>query len=802
MKNIALLVLALSSLLCPTITRAQWQLDGVPLAAFPNTQGVPVIASDGAGGAIMAWYDNRGANYDVYAQRVNASGVTQWTAGGVAICTAANDQLFPAITPDGSGGAIVVWTDYRNGGPDDVYAQRINASGALQWAANGVVITIAPANQANPAIVADGVGGAIVAWEDYRGGDSDVYAQRVNGAGVAQWTANGVPVMTAPLDQSAIALVSDGAGGVVMTWQDSRTTNYDIYAERVNSSGSLLWVFPAGLCVTTGNQQYPAITSDGAAGGIVVWQDSRSGSNNDVYAQRVNASGTILWTSNGVALSTVANNQSLPAIASDGAGGAIATWNDSRSGSSVDIYAQRVGPLGNALWTVDGLAVCTSSGDQNSAGIVADGVGGAILSWTDFRNSTGYDIYAQRLNSAGTVSWATDGVPVCTAAANQLGPKVVSDGSGGGIVVWADFRTGDYNIYTQRVEGRYGYWGRPEPILDVVKDNKNDQGGKVVLNWRPSGRDAINQQTIYSYSIWRALDVAPAQALLASGNASLVDTPSSKKANTKGHTLWIERSAATSYYWELVGSMKANYSEAYSYLAATRQDSVATNPGTTNFRIVAESYNQFTNWPSNVMSGRSVDNLAPDAPLLLTAQRVASDVHLKWNRVHVSDLKNYSVYRKTSTGVTPIPANFLATNTDTVLVDASAPASALYYIVTAYDVHANQSAPSNEASVGTSTHVGDLPPISRLTVLQNRPNPFAQSTALEIGLPSAETITVNVYDVAGRRVREINTAGVKGWQQIALTGVDERGAPLASGVYFYKIHAGSETLTRKMLIAR
>jgi hypothetical protein len=203
-----------------------------------------------------------------------------------------------------------------------------------------------------------------------------------------------------------------------------------------------------------------------------------------------------------------------------------------------------------------------------------------------------------------------------------------------------------------------------------------------------------------------------------------------------------------------------------------------------------------------VLSGHSVDNLAPAAPLFLTAQRVASDVHLKWNRVRVSDLKNYSVYRKTSSGVTPIPANFLATDTDTVLVDASAPASALYYIVTAYDVHANQSAPSNEASVGTSTHVGDLPPISRLIVLQNYPNPFAAATELEVGLPSAETVTVDVYDVAGRRVRELETAGVKGWQQITLAGVNERGDPLASGVYFYKVHAGGETLTRKMLIAR
>jgi hypothetical protein len=203
-----------------------------------------------------------------------------------------------------------------------------------------------------------------------------------------------------------------------------------------------------------------------------------------------------------------------------------------------------------------------------------------------------------------------------------------------------------------------------------------------------------------------------------------------------------------------------------------------------------------------VLSGHSVDNLAPDAPLFLTAQRVAADVHLKWNRVRVPDLKNYSVYRKSSSGVTPIPANFLATDTDTVLVDASAPTSALYYIVTATDVHQNQGEKSNEAAVSATTNAGNLPPITALTVLQNRPNPFTTQTRMEIGLPAAESIRIDVYDVAGRRVREFETAGVKGWQEIALAGVDTRGRPLASGVYFYKIRAGGETLTRKMLIAR
>ena len=75
--------------------------------------------------------DLRGASFDIYAQRVDSSGVSQWTSDGVAICTAANDQYSPMITSNGFGGAIITWEDYRNGGITDIYAQSINNGGVV-----------------------------------------------------------------------------------------------------------------------------------------------------------------------------------------------------------------------------------------------------------------------------------------------------------------------------------------------------------------------------------------------------------------------------------------------------------------------------------------------------------------------------------------------------------------------------------------------------------------------------------------------------------------------------------------------
>jgi hypothetical protein len=325
----------------------------------------------------------------------------------------------------------------------------------------------------------------------------------------------------------------------------------------------------------------------------------------------------------------------------------------------------------------------------------------------------------------------------------------------------------------------------------------------VKLNWLASDLDRANLQTIERYTIWRATDVAPSATAIQSGAITVIDRPLMGDLPPHKRVIWREQSAATEYYWELVGTQIAYYYSAYTYTAATRNDSTSAAVATHYWRVAAEGGTQFDNWPSNVLSGHSVDNLAPPEPLMLSALRSGSDVHLKWNRVRVPDLENYTVYRATSTGVTPVPVNFLANDDDTLMVDASAPTSALYYIVTARDIHENESLPSNEASVNALTGAGNLPPITALTVLQNYPNPFTGETVLQVGLPAKADIRVEIYDVAGRRVREasFNNQAV-GWRNLRIDSRDDRGQPLASGVYFYRVHARGETVTNKMVIAR
>jgi hypothetical protein len=457
-----------------------WQIDGAQISIAPGNQNYPVITSDGAGGAIMTWTDMRNGNNDIYAQRIDASGAVQWTSNGVAITTVAGSQYAPAIFPDGAGGAFVIWS--QNGGGDDVYVQRVDPAGVPQWTPGGVPVCIAEEDQIGPTIVSDGSGGVIATWYDWRNASNyDIYAQRIDASGAVQWTTDGVSLCTAAADQYAPTIVSDAASGAIVVWYDYRDGESDLYAQRINASGAVQWTTDGvDFCPAAIGAYAPMFVPDNAGGGIVAWLDGRNG-NVDVFAQRINGSGAAQWTSNGVALCTAAGEQFYPIIAADGSGGASVTWWD-RRGPHADIYAQRVNGSGAVLWTPNGVVVSAAAGDQVYPKIAADGAGGAIVTWFDYRTGTG-DIYAQRVNASGAVHWAADGLALCTATNHQNYPAIVSSGVGSAIITWQDWRNGPTSdIYAQRIDMPTSVGNTPpSAALTVLQNRPNPFTGTTEL---------------------------------------------------------------------------------------------------------------------------------------------------------------------------------------------------------------------------------------------------------------------------------------------------------------------------------
>ncbi|RJR27600.1 MAG: hypothetical protein C4574_05945 [Candidatus Latescibacterota bacterium] len=425
-----------------------------------------------------------------------------WAQNGVSLCAAFGSRQDPQMAPDGAGGAIVAWCDERNGN-EDIYAQRVNAAGVPLWGDGGIAVCTDWSYQRNPVVVSDGAGGAIIAWQDDRAGNNDIYAQRVNASGTALWMADGQAICSATGNQMFPEIASDGTGGAIIAWIDSRSiSDYDIYAQRVSAYGTIMWMWDGAPVCTAGNFQMDhTLVSDGTGGAIIAWNDLRSGSSYDVYAQRMSDSGIAQWTADGVALCLRPQDQIFPAIASDGAGGAVVAWMDARSGY-YDIYSQRVNASGAAQWAANGVALCAASYDQIYPALVPDGSGGAIAAWMDARSGTNYDVYAQRTNASGAAQWTANGVAVCTVSSDENEVRIASDGAGGVFLAWSDLRSGRFDIYSQRLSaaGVAQWTGNGIPVCAAFGDQYQpriaaDGAGGFIAAWhdRRAGYDIYGQ---------------------------------------------------------------------------------------------------------------------------------------------------------------------------------------------------------------------------------------------------------------------------------------------------------------------
>jgi len=445
-----------------------WTPNGIKLSdkrAYPSD-----MISDGRGGAIVI-LDGASINDSIYAQRVDGGGNLLWGSNGMVVTGAGyiGSNGAKAVS-DGKGGVIVVWERYSSLTFLNLFAQRLDSTGAMMWNPNGVLICNADSDQCYPAIVSDGSGGAIIAWQDGRNGTTgrwDIYAQRVDSAGNVRWLVNGMAVCTLNTsEQSYPKIAKTWNDDVIITWHDSRQ---DVFAQKIQGDGSLPWGLSGKpICLASSNQGGPLIVADGIGGAIIAWNDGRNTGTTgiDIYAQRVDSLGNSRWLNDGVSVFKENASQLIRGICSDEHNCAmIVSW-DYRNGN-YDIYAQEVDSSGFKIWDSTGIPVCIADSTQQSPAITSDTHSGAIIAWQDKRNysATRWDVYAQHIDSSGTVLWDTNGMAICIAPWSQGGCRTTTDMVGGAIIAWSDERDGSTDkTYAQRVSDE------PAEITEKVQD--------------------------------------------------------------------------------------------------------------------------------------------------------------------------------------------------------------------------------------------------------------------------------------------------------------------------------------------
>ena len=508
---------------------SQWSTDPAVNSAIitgVNQQSVCRIASDGHGGAIVTWWDYEfsTSDYDIYAQRIDSMGNLCWDPAGVSVCTNPAHQQNPEMASDGEGGAIITWFDQRNG-KNEIFAQKINAEGIVQWTADGVSVgTVENHYQhSSPAIVNDGYGGAIIAWEDWRGdlynAERAMYAQHFNANGEILWGTGGIPLSGKPGERTRIT--NDGMGGAIVTWHRYIDTtdikHFDVYAQQVSSGGSTGWGQDGMLvCTYSGDQMRAELTGDGKGGAIIVWEDYRDGHTySNLCAQRVSHGGLMRWNEDGIVLAPIALGQRWQKITGDGKSGAIVTWQYSNN----IIYAQRIDSSGVCRWPSDGAAI-GAAGDSRYPDIVSDGNNGAIITWYDFRGSGKGDIFAQRINTEGEILWTVNGASICRNQAGQASPVITTDGNAGAIIAWDDVRNNEISsadIYAQKINRNGTLGNETNPVstnsiqtfktsLDQNFPNPFSESTQINFTTGSYGNTSVKIYDIYGREVLTLLD--------------------------------------------------------------------------------------------------------------------------------------------------------------------------------------------------------------------------------------------------------------------------------------------------------
>lgn len=750
---VAALLLSLAAF-APVATA--WSPDpavNTPVCTFTGDQWGPVSVTDGSGGSIVAWYDWRSGNADVYAQRFDAIGAAQWTDGGVLVCNATGDQTEVRIVSDGAGGAIVTWQDSR-GGATKIYAQRLNSAGVAQWTANGVsmgTVLLAVA-QTHPAIVATGSATCVITWEQ----SGDIVAQRLTAAGALNWGSAPLAVCNATGTQQSPVAAYDptpGSTAVYFVWRDDRSGTSDLYMQRITTAAVVAWTANGlALCNAASDQIAPVVQWDRTIGLVASWMDHRSG-NYDIYVQAVGTTGAVSWTANGVPVCAAALDQWYPRLVTGGIGKMVVGWEDWRTGSS-DVYAQLVFSTGIVQWTANGVALCSRSGNQTAPVFAADGSGGVIGAWQDQRSTVQLDVYAQRLNATGVAQWTADGVAISSAIGDQLTPFVQQLSGSNAVVYWQDRRGATRDVYAQGVDG----WGAlgAAPQIVSVRDVPNDQGAHVVLRFDASVRDAFPYDEI---SVYRIYARAP---------------------------------GAASY--SLVDSVQAAELPGYSRVLYTTRDSSAASNVRTAFRVDAYSVSTAHTYASEVDSGYSVDDLAPPPPANLEGTYAAGVATLSWSASDAGDLAGYRVWR-----VHGAAEQCVATVRGTSFVDAVGVRCA--YRVEAVDSHDNVTSTAIVTLTDAAAADGVLP--TAVALSRPEPNPAAGAVALRLSLPRGADLRARVLDAQGRVVRTLaNGTFAAGVHLLTWDGFDGGGRETPAGVYFVSVQTGCRTLVRRLVRVR
>jgi hypothetical protein len=511
-----------------------FRIDQAPAGA---TSASPVICADTWNRYFVAWQDNRNGSYDLYVRRYRGAGTPLGNDYRVDQAPAGAAAISPAIAAQGINW-IVTWQDDRSGSAD-VYARRYDSTGAPYGPEFRVDQAAGLAEAALPSLAVSANGNFILAWQDNRAGDDDIYLRRYDPNAVPLGADSRLDQAGGPTAAGAPTVIAASNNNFLAVWEDRRNGNGDVFARGADPAG-----VPLGpdLRVDEGSRngfaQSPALATAPDRDFILAWRDPRSG-NDDIYLRRFDSSGAARGDEFRVDQGPAGTAATQPALAADTQGRAIIAWADSRNGD-FDVFARRLSPAGAPLGADFRVDQAAAGNMAISPAVGADSADRFIVAWADRRGGN-YDVYARRFDASGAALGADFRLDQA-ASGDADRPALAVDSADRVVVAWRDRRGGDDDVYARRLDAAGAPLGPEfrvdqgpaaanagEPAAAVIGGNffiawADDRGGASDIHAR--GFDAAGAPLGNDFRVDQGPDVADAlaPALAAAPGPNLVVT--------------------------------------------------------------------------------------------------------------------------------------------------------------------------------------------------------------------------------------------------------------------------------------
>jgi hypothetical protein len=441
---LALLVLGTASTL-----PAQWPAvptTNLAVAAAAGEQALPRIAASRDGGCYVAWFDQRGGGYAVWAQRLDGHGVPQWPGGGVLVSSHAQNTSLVGwdLIADRDDHCVLVFTDVRSGPDLDVYAYRLSPAGAQVWGGNGVAVSSNTDAEANPVVCEASDGAFVIAWPNTT--QRTIQHQRFDRSGAPRFPGDGIAELG---DQ----------GSVIAVWVRALafTAQKHLHMQKWTPTGAPAWNggtrLPVFDLASVPIAHEPRLVPDGQGGAVVAWHFAQ-GNQFSARVQHVLANGSEAFAHDGVDLSTNGNSRFDPApVWLPATQEILALYNERNPAQSQwGISAQLVDAAGQRGFGPAGLAVIPVGATERQApAAVRSFAGASAVVFEALPTPSHAKVLGLRVDRSGALTFGA-GVDVSTAAGPKL--RLVASGTDGGslLAAWSDRRSDAGDVYAQNLD--------------------------------------------------------------------------------------------------------------------------------------------------------------------------------------------------------------------------------------------------------------------------------------------------------------------------------------------------------------